>query len=176
MSPDESRDGDGDADTDVVLPNVKKTILVLSGKGGVGKSTVAAQLAMAFQQSGKKVGLLDIDLCGPSIPKIMGAEDSEIHQCQSGWVPVYTDSTKTLGLMSIGFLLGKGQEGKDEAVVWRGPKKNAMIKQFLTDVDWGELDVLLVDTPPGTSDEHITVMETLRQSKVCSDIITFTIM
>ncbi len=175
---------------DEVLPNVKRTILVLSGKGGVGKSTVAAQLALAFQRLGKKVptvkyffncnisaemstdaqvGLLDIDLCGPSIPKLFDVETQEVHQCDSGWLPVYTDPTRTLGLMSIGFLLAGGDDGRDEAVVWRGPKKNAMIRQFLTDVAWGPLDVLVVDTPPGTSDEHITVMEALREAKVVGE-------
>jgi len=141
-----------------ILPGVKHVVLVLSGKGGVGKSTTAVQLALAFQALGKRVGVLDIDLCGPSIPKMMGKDNHEIHQCDQGWVPVYTDPSQTLGLMSIGFLL----KSADEAVVWRGPKKNAMIKQFLTDTAWGEVDVLVVDTPPGTSDEHITVMENFK--------------
>ena len=78
----------------------------------------------------------------------------EVHQCDEGWLPVYTDNTQTLGVMSIGFLLNNDSE----AVVWRGPKKNAMIKQFLTDVAWRDRDVLIIDTPPGTSDEHITGM------------------
>jgi len=141
-----------------ILPGVKHVVLVLSGKGGVGKSTTAVQLALAFQGMNLRVGILDIDLCGPSIPKMLGKDKHEIHQCEQGWVPVYTDPSQTLGLMSIGFLLSSD----DEAVVWRGPKKNAMIKQFLTDTAWGDLDVLVVDTPPGTSDEHIAVMENLK--------------
>lgn len=141
-----------------ILPGVKRVILVLSGKGGVGKSTVSTQLALAFQQAGLKVGLLDVDLCGPSIPRMLGLEGSEVHQCDAGWVPVFTDGAQTLSVMSIGFLL----DNRDDAVIWRGPKKNAMIKQFLTDVAWQDLDVLLIDTPPGTSDEHITVMENLK--------------
>lgn len=92
------------------------------------------------------------------MPKMFNVDDQEVHQCEAGWVPVYTDSSQTLGIMSIGFLLGSDSD----AVVWRGPKKNAMIKQFLTDVAWSDLDVLIIDTPPGTSDEHITVMESLR--------------
>ena len=90
--------------------------------------------------------MLDIDLCGPSIPKMLGVEGSEVHQCDEGWLPVFTDASQTLGVMSIGFLLSD----KAEAVVWRGPKKNAMIKQFLTDVAWRDVDVLLIDTPPGS--------------------------
>ena len=148
-----------------VLSGVKRTILVLSGKGGVGKSTVAAQLALAFQQRGKNVGILDIDLCGPSIPKMFGVDNMEVHQCDEGWLPVFTNETQSMAIMSIAFLLSSS----DDAVVWRGPKKNAMIKQFLTDVAWGNRDILIIDTPPGTSDEHITVMESLKASEVHID-------
>ena len=152
------------------LPGVKRVILVLSGKGGVGKSTVATQLAFAFQQAGQKVGLLDIDLCGPSIPKMLGLQRNEVYQCDQGWVPVFTDESQTLGVMSIGFLLSRD----DEAVVWRGPKKNAMISQFITDVTWKDRDVLIIDTPPGTSDEHITVMESLASVHVDGAILVTT--
>ena len=153
-----------------ILPGVKRTILVLSGKGGVGKSTVATQLAFAFQNEGLKVGILDIDLCGPSVPKMLNLMDKEIHQCDTGWLPVFTDDSQSLAVMSIGFLLNKD----DEAVVWRGPKKNAMIKQFLTDVTWQDRDILIIDTPPGTSDEHITVMESLRTVKVDGAVLVTT--
>merc|ERR1712004_262370 len=140
------------------LSEVKHIILVLSGKGGVGKSTMATQLALGLREAGHKVGLLDVDLCGPSIPKMLSAQGQDVHQCPQGWVPVYVDNEKRLGLISIGFLL----KSEDDAIVWRGPKKTAMIKQFLRDVCWGELDYLVIDTPPGTSDEHISVVETLR--------------
>ena len=153
-----------------ILPGVKRTILVLSGKGGVGKSTVATQLAFAFQNEGLKVGILDIDLCGPSVPKMLNLMDKEMHQCDTGWLPVFTDDSQSLAVMSIGFLLNKD----DEAVVWRGPKKNAMIKQFLTDVTWQDRDILIIDTPPGTSDEHITVMESLRTVKVDGAVLVTT--
>ena len=153
-------------DAEPVLRGVKKTILVLSGKGGVGKSTVAVQLALAHQQAGLKVGVLDIDLCGPSVPRMLGVQGQEVHQHSEGWVPVYTDQTQTLGVMSIGFLLAN----QDDPVVWRGPKKNAMIKQFLTDVAWNDRDILIVDTPPGTSDEHITVMEALKDAVVAGQV------
>ncbi|XP_078692350.1 cytosolic Fe-S cluster assembly factor NUBP2-like [Branchiostoma floridae x Branchiostoma belcheri] len=140
------------------MSSVRHVVLVLSGKGGVGKSTVAAQLALALRQAGKKVGILDIDLCGPSIPRMFDVEGHDVHQCPGGWVPVYPDQDQRLALMSIGFLL----QNRDDAVVWRGPKKNAMIKQFIGDVVWGDLDYLIIDTPPGTSDEHISVVENVR--------------
>ncbi|XP_014670658.1 PREDICTED: cytosolic Fe-S cluster assembly factor NUBP2 homolog [Priapulus caudatus] len=139
--------------------SVKNVILVLSGKGGVGKSTVAIQLALGLKHAGKRVGLLDVDLCGPSIPRMLNLENQDVHQCPEGWVPVFADTEQRLAVMSIGFLL----QNRDEAVVWRGPKKNAMIKQFLEDVMWTERDFLVIDTPPGTSDEHITVVENLRR-------------
>ncbi|XP_062915319.1 cytosolic Fe-S cluster assembly factor nubp2 isoform X1 [Mobula hypostoma] len=143
------------------LGSVDHILLVLSGKGGVGKSTITTELALALRNAGKKVGILDIDLCGPSIPRMLNVLNSAVHQCDAGWVPVYVDTNKTMCLMSIGFLL----ESPDDAVIWRGPKKTALIKQFLSDVAWGELDYLIVDTPPGTSDEHISVVEALRQHK-----------
>uniref|UniRef100_A0A1L8DWU6 Cytosolic Fe-S cluster assembly factor NUBP2 homolog n=1 Tax=Nyssomyia neivai TaxID=330878 RepID=A0A1L8DWU6_9DIPT len=153
-----------------MLDKVKHIILVLSGKGGVGKSTVSTQLALALKESGFKVGLLDIDLCGPSVPYIMGLEGKDVHQCDEGWVPVYVDNEKRLAVMSIGFLL----KNRDDPVVWRGPKKTAMIRQFLTDVHWDELDFLIIDTPPGTSDEHITVMECMKDVKCDGAVLVTT--
>ncbi|NWZ18510.1 NUBP2 factor, partial [Asarcornis scutulata] len=152
------------------LSGVRHVVLVLSGKGGVGKSTVATQLALALRQAGKKVGILDVDLCGPSIPRMFRVQDSDVHQCDSGWVPVFVDQEKSISLMSIGFLLEK----PDDAVVWRGPKKNALIKQFVADVAWGDLDFLVVDTPPGTSDEHISTVEALRPYKPLGAILVTT--
>jgi len=142
------------------MSQIKHKILVLSGKGGVGKSTVASQLALALLGAGKKVGILDIDICGPSVPKIFGLEGKEILQCSDGWVPVYANTDKTLSVMSIGFLLGNDP---NQAVIWKGPKKTAMIRQFLASVFWGDLDYLVIDTPPGTSDEHLAVVEYLQK-------------
>ncbi|XP_038212257.1 cytosolic Fe-S cluster assembly factor NUBP2 homolog [Zerene cesonia] len=153
-----------------MLEQVKQVILVLSGKGGVGKSTVSTQLALTLKEKGFKVGLLDIDLCGPSIPYILNLEGQSIHQGPEGWIPVYLDNEQRLGVMSIGFLLNS----RNDAVVWRGPKKTSMIKQFLEDVCWQDLDFLVIDTPPGTSDEHITVMENLRQVQHSSAILVTT--
>lgn len=133
------------------LSQVKHIILVLSGKGGVGKSSVSTQLALSLcsthgaSRTASRVGLLDIDLTGPSIPRMLGLDGQSVRQSSDGWVPVYADREQRLAVMSTGFLL----KGRNESVVWRGPKKNAMIKQFLGDVRWGELDYLIVDTPPG---------------------------
>ncbi|KAI0319750.1 MRP-like protein [Amylostereum chailletii] len=140
------------------LKHIKHIIIVLSGKGGVGKSSVSAQLALSLYASAPtaRVGILDVDLTGPSIPRMLGLHGHGVHQSSDGWVPVYADgSGARLACMSVGFLLKK----KDDSVVWRGPKKNAMIRQFLSDVRWGELDYLVIDTPPGTSDEHLSLME-----------------
>eukprot|EP01112_Ceratiomyxa_fruticulosa_P019224 TRINITY_DN6262_c1_g1_i1.p1 TRINITY_DN6262_c1_g1~~TRINITY_DN6262_c1_g1_i1.p1 ORF type:complete len:272 (-),score=59.58 TRINITY_DN6262_c1_g1_i1:110-925(-) len=141
------------------MEKVKHVILVLSGKGGVGKSTVSSQLALCFLQAGFRVGLLDIDLCGPSIPRLLGMEGREVHKSSVGWVPVYGDESQRLAVMSIQFLLNE----RDAPVIWRGPKKLTMIRSFLDDVCWGELDYLIIDTPPGTSDEHIAVCEHLHK-------------
>lgn len=134
------------------LKEVNEVILVLSGKGGVGKSTFTTLLARNFSQKfhAQNFGVLDLDICGPSQPRMFGVQDEQVHQSGSGWSPVYIEDN--LSLMSIGFLLG----GPDEAVIWRGPKKNGLIRQFLSEVDWGNLDILLLDTPPGTSDEHLS--------------------
>ncbi|XP_046823876.1 cytosolic Fe-S cluster assembly factor NUBP2 homolog [Vespa crabro] len=152
-----------------MLEGVKHVVLVLSGKGGVGKSTISTQLALALKESGFKVGLLDVDLCGPSVPYLLNLEDKDVHQSSDGWVPVFADTEQRLSVMSIGFLL----KNQNDSVIWRGPKKTAMIKQFLTDVVWENIDYLIIDTPPGTSDEHITVMENLKNVK-CDGAILIT--
>lgn len=157
------------------LANIKEIILVLSGKGGVGKSSVTTQLALALTLEGHSVGVLDIDLTGPSIPRFFGIESAKVKQAPGGWLPVAVHEPRAtveteagasaqnsskigaLYCMSLGFLLGN----RGDAVVWRGPKKTAMVRQFLSDVQWGALDYLLIDTPPGTSDEHISLVETL---------------
>ncbi|RQX72838.1 putative cytosolic fe-s cluster assembling factor nbp35 [Toxoplasma gondii CAST] len=137
------------------LRNVKRKVMVLSGKGGVGKSSIASQIAWTAASRGLSVGICDVDVCGPSIPLMMQAVHGEVHQSASGWEPVYVRDN--LAVMSIGFLL----PDSDAAVVWRGPKKNGLIHQFFADVRWGDLDLLLVDTPPGTSDEHLSLVSLL---------------
>jgi ATPases involved in chromosome partitioning len=142
---------------------------VLSGKGGVGKSTFSTLLAHAFAANpDSTVGIMDTDICGPSIPKMMGVESETIHISNAGWSPVWV--TDNLGAMSVQFML----PNRDDAVIWRGPKKNGLIKQFLKDVDWGELDYLIVDTPPGTSDEHLSVNSLLKESGVDGAVVVTT--
>eukprot|EP00727_Mastigamoeba_balamuthi_P001460 m51a1_g11310 putative Nbp35 (351) ;mRNA; f:89775-91157 len=163
------------------MASVKHKVVVLSGKGGVGKSTFSAQLAFALASAHERcgadgsgsareplqVGLMDVDICGPSIPRMLGieAEDAVMQQTAGGWTPVYVNDN--LAAVSVGFLL----EDPDEAVVWRGPKKNGLIKQFLREVEWGELDYLVIDTPPGTSDEHLSVVQYLKAANPDGAII-----
>jgi len=137
---------------------IKHQIVVLSGKGGVGKSTVAVNLAVSLALSGKSVGLLDIDIHGPSIPKILNLEGRTVQATGETILPV--EMTENLKIMSIGFLL----RGSDDAVIWRGPMKYHMIKQFLKDVEWGNLDYLIVDSPPGTGDEPLSVIQLLENA------------
>ncbi|KAH9935944.1 P-loop containing nucleoside triphosphate hydrolase protein [Epithele typhae] len=151
------------------MASVKRKILVLSGKGGVGKSTFAAQLGWAFAADEQvQTGIMDVDICGPSIPTILGIASEQVHSSSSGWSPVYVQDN--LGVMSVGFMLPSAKD----AVMWRGPKKNGLISQFLKDVDWGELDYLIIDTPPGTSDEHLSVVQYLKESGIDGAVVITT--
>ena len=126
-------------------------------------------LAHAFASNpDKTVGIMDTDICGPSIPKMMGVETETVHVSNAGWSPVWV--TDNLGVMSVQFML----PNRDDAVIWRGPKKNGLIKQFLKDVEWGIMDFLLVDTPPGTSDEHLSVNSFLKESGVDGAVVVTT--
>ncbi|XP_053974864.1 cytosolic Fe-S cluster assembly factor NUBP1 homolog isoform X3 [Hylaeus anthracinus] len=152
------------------LSTVKNKILILSGKGGVGKSTVTSLLSRSLAATNPdiNVAVLDIDICGPSQPRVLGVLGEQVHQSGSGWSPVYVEDN--LSLMSIGFLLAS----PNDAVIWRGPKKNGMIRQFLSEVDWGSLDYLILDTPPGTSDEHLSVTSYLKDAGITGAIIVTT--
>ena len=134
------------------LCRIKHKIVVLSGKGGVGKSTVAVNLAVALMLFGKRVGLLDVDIHGPSVPTMLGLEGEKIRDCEDGLLPVALGSLK---VMSVAFLLRE----QDDAVIWRGPMKMSVIRQFLQDVSWGDLDYLIIDSPPGTGDEPLSVCQ-----------------
>lgn len=137
------------------LARVGRKILVMSGKGGVGKSTMAAYLALLLSKKGKKVGLMDVDLHGPSIAKLMKVEGG-FDLSQEGIVRPYAFSQQ-LNIVSLEMMLGE----KDMAVIWRGPMKISAIRQFVSDIEWGDLDFLLVDSPPGTGDEPLTVAQTI---------------
>ena len=139
----------------IELEKVKHSLVVMSGKGGVGKSTVSANLAASLAQNTEKnVGLLDADLHGPDIPKIMGVEGERLGGSENSIEPAKLDNLK---IMSIGFTL----PSDDSPVVWRGPLKMKAIKQFLGDVNWGELEYLIIDLPPGTGDEPLSIAQVL---------------
>jgi len=144
-------------DDSPLLPNVRNIIAIASGKGGVGKSTVTANLGAALAQAGAKVGIIDADIFGPSIPTMFNCENEQPSIRKAGdknlIVPITQYGVK---LISIGFLT----DG-DNAIVWRGPMASSALKQFIADTDWGELDYLLVDLPPGTSDIHLTLVQTV---------------
>ncbi len=139
------------------MQHIGAKLLVLSGKGGVGKSTVAANLAVALAAAGSRVGLLDVDIHGPSIPKLLGLEGRQPEIIRGVLGPVQFN--ERLAVISIGFFLPDAQA----PVIWRGPRKFGAIKQFLKDVRWGELDYLVVDSPPGTGDEPLAVAELVGQ-------------
>ena len=141
-------------DLDKRMCGIKNKIVVMSGKGGVGKSTTAVNLALALAQKGHSVGLLDIDLHGPSIPKMFGLEDQRPKFDESGLFPLEISGIK---LMSIGFLLAS----VSDATIMRGPMKHGAIQQLLADVNWGELDYLVLDCPPGTGDEPLSAVHLL---------------
>jgi ATP-binding protein involved in chromosome partitioning len=145
-------------DPGTVLPKVKNIIAVVSGKGGVGKSTVSANLALALAQSGAKVGLMDADVYGPSVPIMFGVRGERPMMIDVGAEKSMIAPLERYGikLISIGFLVDE-----KSAVIWRGPMASSAIRQFITDVYWGELDYLIVDMPPGTGDIHLTLMQTV---------------
>jgi Mrp family chromosome partitioning ATPase/predicted Fe-Mo cluster-binding NifX family protein len=137
------------------MAQVRHKIIVMSGKGGVGKSTVAVSLATSLALEGRRVGLLDVDLHGPTVPQLLGLQGRQLELVGSTLFPMEVGDN--LKVMSIGFLLGEA----DEAVVWRGPMKAVAIEQFLGEVEWGELDYLVIDSPPGTGDEPLAVCQAI---------------
>lgn len=140
------------------MGKIKHKLIILSGKGGVGKSTVATNIAVALSLRGQKVGLMDVDIHGPSIPKMLGLEGHTLKGTDTGLAPiVYSDN---LRVMSIGFIL----KSQNDAVIWRAPLKHKLIRDFLTDVQWGYLDYLVIDSPPGTGDEPISIAQLLENA------------
>ncbi len=141
---------------DAILPGVQNTIAVASGKGGVGKSTVAVNLAVALAKNGAKVGLIDADVYGPSIPLMLGiTEKPKVYQTENA-VKMLPIEKYGIKLMSIGLLVDESAP-----VIWRGPMASGAVKQFMSDVDWGELDYLIFDLPPGTGDIQLTLVQTI---------------
>jgi ATP-binding protein involved in chromosome partitioning len=150
-----------DAEIRERLSHIKNKILVMSGKGGVGKSSIAAYLAVVLANNGHKVGLLDVDLHGPSIPRMLGVNGSILPSEHPGKVsPVHL--MPNLHVLSIETLMG---ENKDAATIWRGPIKIGVIRQFISDIEWSDLDYLVIDSPPGTGDEPLTVAQTIPDAK-----------
>jgi Mrp family chromosome partitioning ATPase len=141
------------------LGRIKRKILVMSGKGGVGKSTMAGYLALLLSKRGYRVGLLDVDLHGPSIPRLLKVQGG-LQMPEEGVVKPY-QASENLGIVSIEMVLGD----KDTAVIWRGPLKISAIRQFISDIEWGDLDFLIVDSPPGTGDEPLTVAQTIKDAE-----------
>ncbi|MDR2846689.1 MAG: Mrp/NBP35 family ATP-binding protein [Candidatus Methanoplasma sp.] len=135
------------------LGKIKHVVIVMSGKGGVGKSTVSANLAQTLSMKGYDVGLMDVDITGPNIPKMFRIEDEKLDIQNEKLVPVLVPPS--LKVMSMAFLL----PDKDSAIMWRGPVKMGAIKQFIEDVEWGNLDYLVVDMPPGTGDEALSIVQ-----------------
>ncbi len=137
------------------MKDVKHKIVILSGKGGVGKTTVATNMAMSFAKKGLKSGVLDVDIYGPNVPKLLGLEGQHPHVEHQKLVPI--EGPLGLKVMSMGFLLQKS----DDAIAWRGPLVGKAIRQFLSEVKWGELDVIVVDLPPGTGDEILSILQSI---------------
>jgi Mrp family chromosome partitioning ATPase len=137
------------------ISSIKHKIIVMSGKGGVGKSTISSNLSVFLSNEGFKTGLLDIDLHGPSIPKLLGLSGNSFEIIADKIIPV--DYSSTLKVFSIGFML----KSENESIIWRGPKKHSMIRQFLKDVEWSNLDYLIIDSPPGTGDEQLSIIQSI---------------
>ena len=141
------------------LQHIKHKVMVMSGKGGVGKSSVAAYLAMSLARRGRRVGLMDVDLHGPSIPRLLGLQGELATSGPGRMHPV--KYLPNLEVISIEVLMGD----KDAATIWRGPLKGGVIRQFISDIDWMELDYLIIDSPPGTGDEPLTVAQTIPEAQ-----------
>jgi len=148
------------------MAHISHTILVLSGKGGVGKSTVAVNLAVELARDGKDVGLLDVDVHGTSVPGMLGLDGQKVIYNGEAIVPM--EFTANLSIMSVGFLL----QDRGDAVIWRGPMKYHVIRQFISDVEWGKLDYLIVDCPPGTGDEPLSVAQLVGGANAGAVVVT----
>lgn len=141
------------------LEKIKNTIMVMSGKGGVGKTSVAVNVAIALAKKGFRVGLLDVDIHGPDIPRVLGLDGMMDLNANQKLAPIaYNDNLSAVSIESL-------IVNKDDAIIWRGPMKYQAIQQFIGDVDWGELDYLIIDAPPGTGDEPLTIAQMIKKAK-----------
>lgn len=142
------------------LSKIKHKLIVMSGKGGVGKSSVSVNLSMALAKKGFKVGIMDVDLHGPDVPRMLGLKGEVAAAAEANKLSpmVYSENLKAISMECF-------MPNKDDAVIWRGPLKHSAINQFITDIDWGELDFLIVDSPPGTGDEPLSVAQTIADAK-----------
>jgi Mrp family chromosome partitioning ATPase len=141
------------------LSRIKHKFIVMSGKGGVGKTSTSVNLSIALAQMGHKVGLMDVDLHGPDIPRMLGLEGTPGLSANQKLIPMpYSDTLSAVSIESL-------SPSKDDAIIWRGPVKYSAIQQFIGDVEWGDLDFLVIDAPPGTGDEPLTVAQTISDAK-----------
>ena len=148
-----------DAAVGQALGRIKNKILVMSGKGGVGKTSTSVNLSVALAQKGHRVGLMDVDLHGPDVPRMLGLDKMPDMSANGKLNPVpYSENLSVISIESL-------TPGKDDAIIWRGPVKYSAIQQFIGDVDWGDLDFLVIDAPPGTGDEPLTVAQTITDAK-----------
>jgi ATP-binding protein involved in chromosome partitioning len=150
---------DQDAAVNKSLQKIKNKFIVLSGKGGVGKTSTSVNLAVALSKKGFKVGIMDVDLHGPDVPRMLGLEGMlDLNKNRKLNPMSYSENLKAVSIESL-------TGNKDDAIIWRGPIKYSAIKQFIGDVEWGELDYLIIDSPPGTGDEPLTIAQTISDAK-----------
>ena len=160
MPPDRQKaEAEKDAAVKESLGKIKNKIIVMSGKGGVGKTNTSVNLSIALANAGHKVGIMDVDLHGPDVPRMLGIQGTPELTLNNKLSPLkYSENLKAISIESF-------IPGKDDAIIWRGPLKYAAIRQFIGDVDWGELDFLVIDSPPGTGDEPLTVAQIISDAK-----------
>lgn len=156
-------------DINIRMNVIKHKLIVVSGKGGVGKSTVACSMALSLAKEGFKVGVLDFDICGPSVANILKVENQNVVTKSWGWQPLISPLF-SIKVMSVASLINS----RESAIIYKGPRKTNLIKRLLKDTFWGRLDYLICDTPPGTSDEHLTIMRLLKQIRPDGAVIVST--
>ena len=159
-SPQKQKQSEQDAALQNSLKKIKNIYIVMSGKGGVGKTSVSVNMAMALAKKGFKVGLMDVDIHGPDVPRMLGIQKEVLGvNANRKLMPLaYSDNLSAVSIESL-------SASKDDAIIWRGPMKHSVIRQFISDVDWGELDYLIIDSPPGTGDEPLSVAQVITGAK-----------